>query len=91
LLFNQLLAFYESVGWESYTKEHRLPEWQKAVRNSAYVVSTWSGDTLISLVGGLSYDSSILYLQDDLVTPIQVDYVDTTFSHVEQEISHHNR
>ena len=41
----------------------------KAVRNSTYVVSAWSGNTLIGLARGLSDDVSIFYLQDILVRP----------------------
>ncbi len=66
---DQLLALYESVGWIAYTNEKRRPELQDAIRNSTYVVSAWSGDTLVGLVRGLSDDSSIFFLQDILVNP----------------------
>ena len=64
---DQLLALYESVGWSAYTNEVRGPELQDAIRNSTYVVSAWSGGTLVGLTRGLSDDSSIFYLQDILV------------------------
>ena len=69
LLFDQLLALYDSVGWVAYTNEQRRTELQKAVRNSTYVVSAWSGNTMIGLARGLSDDASIFYLQDILVRP----------------------
>lgn len=69
LPFDQLLALYESVGWNAYTNEQRRSELQKAVLNSTYVVSAWYGDTLIGLARGLSDDSSIFFLQDILVRP----------------------
>jgi len=69
LPFDQLLALYDAVGWVAYTSERRRAGLQKAVRNSTYVVSAWSGNTLIGLARGLSDDVSIFYLQDILVHP----------------------
>jgi GNAT superfamily N-acetyltransferase len=69
LPLDRLLALYDSVGWVAYTNERRRAELQKAVRNSTYVVSAWSGAALIGLARGLSDDSSIFYLQDVLVHP----------------------
>ncbi len=69
LPLDQLLALYESVGWIEYINEKRGPELQDAIRNSTYVVSAWSDDTLVGLARVLSDDSSIFYLQDILVNP----------------------
>ena len=49
LPFDRLLALYNSVGWVAYTNERRRADLQKAVRNSTYVVSAWSGVALIGL------------------------------------------
>ncbi len=69
LTFDQLFGLYDSVGWVSYTHEQRRAELPKAIRNSTYVVSAWSGDSLVGLARGLSDDVSIFYLQDILVRP----------------------
>ena len=69
LTFDQLFGLYDSVGWVSYTREQRRAELPKAIRNSTYVVSAWSGDSLVGLARGLSDDVSIFYLQDILVRP----------------------
>jgi ribosomal protein S18 acetylase RimI-like enzyme len=69
LSFEQLLSLYDSVGWVSYTHEQRRADLPKAIRNSTYVVSAWSEDTLIGLARGLSDDVSIVYLQDILIRP----------------------
>jgi ribosomal protein S18 acetylase RimI-like enzyme len=69
LPFDQLLALYDSVGWVAYTNERRRRELRKAVLNSTYVVTAWSGEALIGLARGLSDDVSIFYLQDLLVHP----------------------
>ena len=69
LPFDQLLGLYDSVGWAAYTTVKRRSELQKAIRNSTYVVTAWSGSTLVGLVRGLSDDVSIFYLQDILVRP----------------------
>jgi ribosomal protein S18 acetylase RimI-like enzyme len=45
------------------------PKLQDAVRNSTYVVTAWSGDTLVGLARCLSDDVSICYLQDILIRP----------------------
>ena len=69
LPFDQLLALYDSVSWVAYTNEQGRTGLQKAVRNSTYIVSAWSEDTLVGLARGLSDDVSIFYLQDVLVRP----------------------
>jgi len=69
LTFEQLFELYDSVGWVSYTHERRRDGLPKAIRNSTYVVTAWSGETLVGLARGLSDDVSIFYLQDILVRP----------------------
>jgi ribosomal protein S18 acetylase RimI-like enzyme len=69
LPFEQLLDLYNAVGWVAYTHEQQRANLQKAVRNSAYVISAWHGDRLVGLARGLSDDVSIFYLQDILVRP----------------------
>ena len=64
---DQLVELYDSVGWRAYTTGPYERELPNAIRNSTYVVSAWSGDTLIGLARGLSDDVSIFFLQDVLV------------------------
>lgn len=52
----QLLALYDSVGWEAYTNEANRDKLGTAVRNSTYVVSAWKNEDLIGLARGLSDD-----------------------------------
>ncbi|NLT74738.1 MAG: GNAT family N-acetyltransferase [Chloroflexi bacterium] len=65
----QLITLYDSVGWKAYTTSRRRPDLPKALQNSSFVVSAWSGDTLVGLARGLSDDVSVVYLQDVLVLP----------------------
>ena len=65
---HDLLALYDSVGWEAYT---RSPDTlATAIGNSTIVVTARDehGD-LIGLARGLSDDATIFYLQDILVRP----------------------
>ena len=66
---DQLRELYDSVGWKAYTTGPRGKDLPKAIRNSTYVVSAWSGGRLIGLARGLSDDVAILFLQDVLVHP----------------------
>jgi GNAT superfamily N-acetyltransferase len=62
-----LVSLYAAVGWSAYTRD---PEGlTRAVRESTYVLSAWTGEMLIGLARGLSDEVSIFYLQDILVHP----------------------
>jgi len=66
---DQLTELYDSVGWYAYTTGPRGKDLSKAIRNSTYVVSAWTGETLIGIARGLSDDVAIFFLQDVLVRP----------------------
>lgn len=65
---DDLIALYDSVGWEAYT---RSPETlTKAIANSTIVVTARGEEgELIGLARGLSDDATIFYLQDIRVHP----------------------
>jgi len=67
--FDQLVDLYNSVGWLAYTTDEQRPKLQEAINNSTYVVTAWSGETLVGLARCLSDDVSICYLQDILIHP----------------------
>lgn len=67
--FDQLVDLYNSVNWLAYTTGDAGPKLRDAIRNSSYVVTAWSGDTLVGLARCLSDGVSICYLQDILVRP----------------------
>lgn len=67
--FDQLVNLYNSVGWLAYTTGEAKPKLQDAIRNSTYVVTAWSGDTLVGLARCLSDDVAVCYLQDILIHP----------------------
>lgn len=67
--FEQLVDLYNSVNWLAYTTGEAELKLQDAIRNSTYVVSAWSGNTLVGLARCLSDDVSICYLQDILIRP----------------------
>ncbi|MBN2851579.1 MAG: GNAT family N-acetyltransferase [Clostridia bacterium] len=61
----QLINLYEDADWSSYTKNHELLD--KAIRNSAYVLSAWENEKLVGLIRVISDDATIIYIQDILV------------------------
>jgi GNAT superfamily N-acetyltransferase len=61
----QLLALYDDVGWTAYTSEpDRL---ERAIANSAHVVTAWDGERLVGLARVISDGEHIVYAQDLLV------------------------
>ena len=69
IAYDQLVGLYNSVGWLAYTTGEAGPKLQDAIRNSTYIVTAWSGDTLVGLARCLSDDVAICYLQDILIHP----------------------
>ena len=66
---DQLINLYNAVGCLAYTTGEARPKLQDAIRNSTYVVTAWSGDTLVGLARCLSDDVAICYLHDILIHP----------------------
>lgn len=60
-----LLELYEDVGWTAYTDEPERLE--RAIAQSAHVVSAWDGDRLVGLARVVSDGEHIVFAQDVLV------------------------
>lgn len=65
----QLVNLYNSVNWLAYTTDDQKPKLQDAVQKSTYVITAWSGETLVGLARCISDDVAICYLQDILIHP----------------------
>ncbi|MHB1317085.1 MAG: GNAT family N-acetyltransferase [Anaerolineae bacterium] len=65
----ELIALYDSVGWETYAVSERHGDLTRALGNSSFVVTARADGILVGLARGLSDDVSIPYLQDVLVSP----------------------
>ena len=64
----EVLALYESVGWDAYTREPEVLA--AAVRGSSFVVTARNrGGALVGMARAISDDATICYLQDILVDP----------------------
>lgn len=62
-----LVELYSSVGWVHYARDPERLE--RAIVQSAHVVTAWRGAELLGLARVVSDDVSIAYLQDILVRP----------------------
>jgi ribosomal protein S18 acetylase RimI-like enzyme len=63
--FQKLLDLYDSVGWTTYTSD---PETlQKAINNSLYCLTAWSGQQLVGLLRAVGDGLTIIYIQDIIV------------------------
>ena len=61
----QLYALYDSVGWETYTKD--ISGLQAGLMQCDLVISAWEGETLTGLIRTLTDGKTIAYIQDILV------------------------
>lgn len=66
-LFDNMFALYNQVGWTAYTSDRE--NLKKAVKNSLFVLTVWSGQQLIGFLRAVGDGLTIVYVQDILVAP----------------------
>ena len=63
--FDKVDALYSDAGWSAYTSDKDTLE--KAINNSLFVLTAWSGEQLIGLLRAVGDGLTIVYVQDILV------------------------
>lgn len=67
LIFEQVLALYEAVGWTNYTQHPKMLE--RALQHSFWTIGAFIDGRLIGLVRVVGDGSSVIFVQDLLVLP----------------------
>ena len=62
----QLVKLFESVGWKTAEYPNRL---YKAIKNSEYVMTVWSGENLIGLISAITDGYINVFITYLLVNP----------------------
>lgn len=62
-----VLAFYQAVGWNMYTRDPKKLE--RAIAQSLSVLGAYDGDQLVGLIRAVGDGETILFIQDLLVLP----------------------
>lgn len=62
-----VLALYQAVGWNMYTRDPKKPE--RAIAQSLSVLGAYDGDQLVGLIRAVGDGETILFIQDLLVLP----------------------
>lgn len=62
-----VLALYQAVGWNMYTRDPKKLE--RAIAQSLSVLGAYDGDQLVGLIRAVGDDETILFIQDLLVLP----------------------
>ena len=62
----QLVKLFESVGWKTAEYPNRL---YKAIKNSEYVMTVWSGENLIGLISAITDGYINVFITYLLVSP----------------------
>lgn len=63
--FDKVFGLYSDAGWTAYTSERETLE--RAIDNSLFVLTAWSGDQLVGLLRAVGDGETIIYVQDILV------------------------
>lgn len=62
-----VLALYQAVGWNMYTRD--LKKLERAIAQSLSVLGAYDGDQLVGLIRAVGDGETILFIQDLLVLP----------------------
>ncbi len=62
-----VLALYQAVGWNMYTRDPKKLE--RAIAQSLSVLGAYDGDQLVGLIRAVGDGETILFIQDLLVLP----------------------
>ena len=62
-----VLALYQAVGWNMYTRDPKKLE--RAIAQSLSVMGAYDGDQLVGLIRAVGDGETILFIQDLLVLP----------------------
>lgn len=65
---DKILNLYKAVGWSNYYNKTSML--RKAYENSLYIVGAYLNEELIGIIRVVGDGSSIIYIQDILVSPI---------------------
>src|SRR5699024_12750383 len=80
------LSLYKAVGWSNYYKKPSMLK--KAYENSLYIIGAYLNEELIGVIRVVGDGSSIIYIQDILVSPKHQDRKSTRLNSSHVSISY---